>query len=108
VSIFFRHTMQAARLVARTLLRARAPASRLAVLTHRMATTAVTGEVVTKTPYTRPGYFAQWACMAILFFKNEFLKRVVFLVISYFVASRIFGARFYVDYDVEEAPAAGH
>eukprot|EP00668_Euglena_longa_P028734 GGOE01036051.1.p2 GENE.GGOE01036051.1~~GGOE01036051.1.p2 ORF type:complete len:113 (+),score=11.30 GGOE01036051.1:37-339(+) len=71
----------------------------------RFATTAVSGELLMKTPYTRPTYVAQWSCLAILFLKNQLLMRLFFAFIAYVVAVQVFGARFHVDHDEDAAPA---
>nr|P43266.1 RecName: Full=Ubiquinol-cytochrome-C reductase complex subunit IX, mitochondrial; Flags: Precursor [Euglena gracilis] len=71
----------------------------------RFATTAVSGELLTKTPYTRPGYAAQWTCLVVLFLKNQLLMRLFFAFVAYVVAMKVFGARFHVDHDEDATPA---
>lgn len=93
-------------------------------LNFRYATTAVSGEILTRTPYTRfenqilenlnllfpffkirPGYLAQWSCMVLIFLKNQLLMRLIFAVLSFITCKAVFGTRFHVDYDEDSAPA---
>uniref|UniRef100_A0A6T1PAZ7 Uncharacterized protein n=1 Tax=Eutreptiella gymnastica TaxID=73025 RepID=A0A6T1PAZ7_9EUGL len=74
-----------------------------ALRSGRQYATAVSQEMVTRTPYKRPGYAAQWACMVLIFFKNQLLLRVSFIFIAYACTIQFFGVRWTIE-DEDESP----
>uniref|UniRef100_A0A7S1J0K9 Uncharacterized protein n=1 Tax=Eutreptiella gymnastica TaxID=73025 RepID=A0A7S1J0K9_9EUGL len=98
--------MQAARMAARSfrpMMRAQFLRNK-GVQVLRNYSSAVSSEMVTRTPYTRPGWSQQWACLVILFLKNQLALRIGMIGAGYVLSVALFGVRMSIETDDDAAP----